>query len=572
MPSVRQFAIVFGATFAFLIPAAREGAAQAPPPPQHKHYDKPAGYDQAPAPGMPLAPRLQNLGVHVFPVSTRNERAQLFVNQGVNLAYGFNHAEAARAFAEAARLDPECAMAYWGHALVLGPNINAPMNPEDEPKALELMNKASALKPKVTPRERALIDALAARYTGRPDDRQKADRAFSEAMRAVTVNFPDDLDARTMYAESLMDLRPWNYWTRDGLPYDETKEIQASLEKVFEKNRNHPGALHLWIHLWEATDTPERAEAEADRLLPLMPGAGHIVHMPAHIYQRVGRHADVISSNQLAAKADEDYITQCRAQGLYPLGYYPHNLHFIWMGATASGQAQLALDSADRVAGAIPREALGTVPILQGFLVVPYWAKVRFGRWDEILADKGPHHDTPFTRGAWRYARALALTAKGRLAEAEKELGQLKVMVSDPALKGQVTFSSNSGHHILRIAPDVVAGEIAVKRRDWDRAIMHFDRAIRYEDSLIYQEPADWHAPVRQNLGAALLAAGRPDEAETVFWEDLKKNPENGWSLFGLTQALKAQGKDADAAAAEARFKKVWKDSDVTLTAARIGS
>ena len=542
------------------------------PPPSHKHYEKPAAYDQAPAPGMPVAPRLQNLGVHAFKVTTASERAQLFINQGLNLAYGFNHAEAGRAFAEAARLDPRCAMAYWGQAFVLGPNINAPMAPEEEPKAFALVQKALELKGTATPRERAYIEALAARYTNKAEDRQKGDRAFADAMRTVVTTFPDDTDARTIFAEALMDLRPWNYWTRDGLPYEETREVQSALEAVLARNRNHPGALHLWIHLWEATDTPERAEAEADRLLPLMPGAGHIVHMPAHIYQRVGRHADVISSNLLAAKADEDYIAQCRAQGMYPLGYYPHNVHFIWMGASVSGQRQLALDSARKLANAIPHEALGTVPILQGFVVVPYWAMVRFGEWDAILADTGPRHDTTFTRGVWRFARAMAFTARNRLEEAEAELKELKTLAADPQLKGQVTFSNNTGQAILRIAPEVVAGEIAAKRKDWDRATLHLDRAIRYEDALIYQEPPDWHAPVRQNLGAVLIEAGRADEAEAVFWEDLKKNPENGWSLFGLAQALRAQGKNDDAARVEARFRKAWKDADVKPATARIGS
>jgi tetratricopeptide (TPR) repeat protein len=303
-----------------------------------------------------------------------------------------------------------------------------------------------------------------------------------------------------------------------------------------------------------------------------MPGAGHIVHMPAHIYQRVGRHADVVSSNLLAAKADEEYIAQCKAQGLYPLGYYPHNVHFIWMGASASGRGKLAIDSAHRLVGAIPHEALGSVPILQGFVVVPYWAMVRFGQWDAILADKGPHHQTTFTRAAWRFARAMALTAKNQLTEAEAELEQLKLLVNDPELKKTVTFSQNTGYAIMRIAPEVVAGEMAARRKDWDKATLHLDRAVRYEDALIYQEPADWHAPVRQNLGAVLLEAGRSEEAEAVFWEDLRKNPENGWSLFGLVQALKAQGKDDDAAKAEARFRKAWKDADVTLTSARIGS
>lgn len=545
--------------------------AQTPPAPIHKHYETPADATE-PAPGMPLAPRLQNLGVHTFPVSTKHARAQLFMNQGLNLAYGFNHAEAARAFAEAARLDPTLAIAYAGHALVLGPNINAPMDPADEPKAYELAQQAVALKSRATPRERAYIDAIATRYTGRAEDRAANDRAFVEAMRKVVQTFPNDHDARTIYAEALMDTRPWNYWTRDGKPYADTVLITEALQQVLAKHESHPGALHLWIHLWEATTTPERAEAEADRLLPLMPGAGHIVHMPAHIYQRVGRHADVISSNILAAQADEDYIMQCKAQGIYPLGYYPHNLHFIWMGASASGQGQLALDSAQRIVNAIPHEALGSVPILQGFMVVPYWAMVRFGKWDMILDDKGPHHDTPFTRAAWRYARAMAFTAKDRLEAAEIELAYLRALVKDPGLEGQVTFSNNTGAHIMRIAPEVVAGEIAAKRKQWDAALLHLERAVRYEDALIYQEPADWHAPVRQNLGAVLLEMGRPDEAEVVFWEDLKRNPENGWSLFGLVRALKAQGKDEEAAFAEQRFQKTWKDADVRLTAARIGS
>jgi tetratricopeptide (TPR) repeat protein len=548
------------------------GFAQNPPGPSHQHYQKPPTYDQAAAPGMPLAPRLQSLGTHTFKVSTSSDRAQMFINQGVNLAYGFNHAEAFRAFAEAARLDPSCAMAYWGQALVLGPNINAPMNADDEPKAYALAQKATELMSGATPREQDYIEAVAKRYTGNAADRQAADRAFVHAMRELVDDHPDDLDARTLYAEAIMDLRPWNYWTRDGQPYDDTREIQKSLEYVIAKNPNHPGALHYWIHLWEPTDTPERAEAEADRLLTLMPGAGHVVHMPAHIYMRVGRHADVVKSNQMAVLADEDYIAQCRAQGLYPLGYYPHNIHFIWMGATASGQRQLALESSRKLAGAIPREALGEVPILQGFLVVPYWAMVRFGQWEDILADKGPPHGTAFTRGAWRYARAMALIAKGRLAAAEAELARLRTLVNDPSLKSPVTFSTNTGHAILRIAPEVIAGEIAARRKHWNTALLHLERAVRYEDALIYQEPPDWHAPVRHNLGAVLLAAGRADEAEAVYWEDLRKNPGTGWSLFGLMQSLKAQGKDAEAALAEERFRAAWKDADITLKGSRIGS
>jgi tetratricopeptide (TPR) repeat protein len=538
------------------------------PPPTHQHYEKPSGHE-APAPGMPLAPRLLNLGPHTFKVTTKSEEAQKFISQGVNLAYGFNHAEAARAFAEAARLDPECAMAYWGHALVLGPNINAPMAPEEEPKAYELAQKAMSLKAKVTPREQAYIDAIAARYTGKADDRKQADRAFADAMRKVAQAYPDDVDAKTIFAEALMDLRPWNYWTRDGEPYEETNEIVATLEQVLAKSQNHPGALHYWVHVWEPTDTPERAEAEADRLLPAMPGVGHMVHMPAHIYQRVGRHADVVKSNQMAVAADEDYIAQCKAQGIYPLAYYPHNVHFIWMGATATGQSKLAIESAKKVASVIPDEALGKVPILQGFLVVPYWALVRFGQWDEILADRGPRHATPFTRGAWRYARSMALINKGRLAEADKELALLKKTLADPTLKGQVTMSSNSGYAILRVGGEVVAGELAARRKQWNTALLHFERGVRYEDSLVYQEPPDWHSPVRENLAAALLATGRADEAEAIYWQDLKINPESGWSLNGLARALQAQGKKDESAEVQKRFEKAWKDADITLSPAR---
>lgn len=559
-----------GVASLFAAPVVNDAAAQttAAAAPVHKHYAEPKNAPQ-PKPGEPLAPRLQNLGVHTFPVSTRVRRAQLFMNQGLNLTYGFNHAEASRAYAEAARLDPSLAMAYWGQALVLGPNINAAMAPEAEPTAYELLQKAIALKSKASARERAYIDALAVRYSGKAEDRAANDRAFAEAMRKLTLQFPDDLDARTLYAESLMDLRPWGYFTRDGQPYEDTRRLTAALEQVLARHKNHPGALHLWIHLWESTDTPEKAEAEADRLLPLVPGAGHLVHMPAHIYQRVGRHADVVSSNLLAAKADEEYIAACKAQGLYPLGYYPHNLHFIWMGATASGQKALALESARKLASAIPQDALGAAPILQGFLVVPYFAMVRFGEWDAILADKGPSHQTTFTQAVWKYSRAMALIAKNRLDEAEAERTQLTALIADPALTGQTTFSANTGIAILRIAPEVIAGEIAAKRQDWDRAVLHLDRAVRYEDALVYQEPHDWHAPTRQNLGSVLLAAGRADEAETVMWEDLKRNPEHVWTLALLSKTLKAQGKDADAALIDARLARSSKAESRTGPVAR---
>ncbi len=535
--------------------------------PSHKHYEK-SEQAEKPAPTGELAPRLQNLGKHTFAVTTRSRQAQLFINQGVNLAYGFNHAEAGRAFREAARLDPDCAMAYWGQALVLGPNINVAMTPEDEPKAYELAQKALALKSKATPREKAYIDAVAQRYSGKARDRAARDRAYADAMRDVVRRFPHDLDAATMYAEALMDLRPWNYWMRDGRPYPETPEIVATLEKVIARNPDHPGANHYYIHALESTKTPEKAEAAADRLAKLMPGAGHMVHMPSHIYQRVGRYADAVASNESAVRADEDYITQCRAQGLYPMAYYPHNIHFLWFAATAEGRSQVSVDSARKVAAKVSDEMVDQLPILAGFRAVPWYALTRFGRWGEMLAEAAPADRFLYLRGTWHYARGLAFLGKGQLDEAEKELTELRRIAADPALN-YALFSPNTAAAILSVAPEVLAGELAARRKDYDAAVAHLERAVRLEDGLVYTEPSEWHYPPRQALGAVLLAAGRAKEAETVYWEDLSRNPVNGWSLFGLAQALRAQGRGDEAAAAQARFEKAWARADVTLTASR---
>jgi tetratricopeptide (TPR) repeat protein len=353
------------------------------------------------------------------------------------------------------------------------------------------------------------------------------------------------------------------------LPSEGTSEAVAALERVLAANPRHPGALHYWIHLWEPTKTPERAEKEADRLLPLMPGAGHIIHMPAHIYLRVGRYDDVVTSNQRAVAADEEYIAQCRAQGLYPLGYYPHNIHFVWLGATMTGRAALAIESARKTALAVANATAEQKPFVQGFMVVPYYALVRFGKWDEILAEPKPAHDAPFTRGIWHYARGTALAAKGRFDEAQQELAALQKIASDPALAKETSFSINPPDAILRIAPEVLSGDLAFRRKDYDKAIAHFERAIRLEEALIYTEPPDWHAPVRHWLGATLLEAKRPGEAEVVYWEDLRRNRENGWSLWGLHQALVAQDKKDDAALVLERFKKAWARADVTLSGTR---
>jgi tetratricopeptide (TPR) repeat protein len=537
--------------------------------PVHKHYQDHETFDTPSASGA-IAPRLQNVGKHTFQVTTKSEQAQRFINQGLNLAYGFNHAEAGRAFAEAARLDPNAAMAHWGQALVLGPNINAPMAPEEEPKALAHLRKAQSLKSKVSQREREYIDALALRFTGKPEDRAAADQAYAGAMRILQETYPDDLDAATLYAEAVMDLRPWNYWTRDGRPYDQTHEIIRALDRVLAKNPDHPGALHYWIHLWEASNTPEKAEAAADRLLPLAPAAGHLVHMPGHIFQRVGRYSDAMKANQMAILADEDYITQCKAQGLYPLGYYPHNVHFLWFAASMAGQSKIAIDAANKTAQAIPVAAVKEVPILQSFMLTPDYALVRFGRWDDILSAPAPRVDTMFTRGVRHYARGMAFIRKKNFDAASKEIEAVRKIANDPKLiETPSSMSLNQADTVLKVAATVLDGELAAAQGNYDAAIAHLDKAVRYHDNLIYTEPDDWHAPVRHALGAVLLDAGRPAEAEAVYWEDLRRHPKNGWALFGLTKALQAQNKHDQAKLVEADFKQVWADADVTLTASR---
>ncbi len=516
------------------------------------------------------APRLQNLGEHRFPVTTQSARAQLFINQGLMLAYGFNHAEAHRSFAEAARLDPDCAMAYWGMALVLGPNINMTMNPENEPQAHALVKEALALKPKVSEKERAYIDALATRYDGVvKNDRRALDLAYMEAMRALSIRYPDDLDAATLYAESVMDLRPWDYWTRDHRPYPETIEVMRVLEDVLANNPNHPGAIHLYIHTVELA-RPELAEAAAERLWTLAPGAGHLVHMPSHIFRRIGRYADASRSNQDAIAADEDYITQCRAQGVYPLAYYPHNIHFLWDSATLEGRRAVAIEAARKSAASIPDGAWREVPLLHQFVVAPLLAYVRFGDWEAILAEPRPPEDSLFWTGTWHYARGLAFTSQGRLVAADEERQALERIAAQDTLKDlRVTFSRNGAQAILAIAGEVLAGELAARRGDYDEAVARLHRGALLEDNLIYNEPPDWHVPVRQSLGAVLLDAGRPAEAEAVYWQDLRRNPENGYALFGLMQSLQAQGRTKAAAQIEVRFRQAWNAADVSLTASR---
>jgi tetratricopeptide (TPR) repeat protein len=527
----------------------------------------------------PIAPMLAGLGDYEFDVSTDNERSQYFFNQGLRLTYGFNHSEALRAFKEAARLDHDNAMAYWGWALVLGPNLNLPMQPQVVEQAYKAIQEAQAHKNSVSERERAYIDALATRYSENPEaDRAALDAAYAAAMSELTKAYPDDLDAATLYAASLMNLSPWNYWSRNGTPYPRTELLIAALESVMERNPEHPGAAHYYIHAVEAV-WPQSGVAAADTLRELMPGAGHMVHMPSHIYMRVGRYADSVAVNQLAAQADERYIASCRAQGIYPVNYYPHNVHFLVWAAMSQGSSAIAMEAARKIQISIP-EALDVEDELpndvyadawilyETFLTQPLFAMARFGWWDQVLAEPQPPDEARYMTGVWHYARGLAYVHTGSRGKAGRELKQLQVIIEEPGTR-DYPVSANGGYRLLTMASEILAGEIAASKKNYTEALAHLERAVRLQDGFFYIEPPDWYFSARHILGAVLLEAGYPDEAETVYWADLQRNPENGYALFGLMQSLKAQAKNDAAASVESRFRAAWSDADVQLTSSR---
>lgn len=530
------------------------------------------GQEPPPAP----APLFDNLGDHRFPVTTGSPLAQRYVSQGLTLAYGFNHAEAARSFGEAARLDPDCAMCFWGLAFVLGPNINAAMDAAANPEAWQAIRTAQRLAPRVSEREQAYISALAQRYTEAwTTDRAELDRAFAGAMREVARRFPEDDDALTLFAESMMDTTPWDYWLPDGSPKPETREIVEALETVLARNPRHPGANHFWIHAVEASAHPERGVAAADRLADLVPGAGHLVHMPGHIYFRVGRYHDAVMANQKADAADDAYVAACHAQGAYPLAYHPHNNHFLLAAAAMSGQSAVALAAAKKTASLVGGEhahlhAEKDYAALQYYGIAPYFALARFGRWQEILALPAPDKKLVFAGGFWHYVRGLALTATGETGQAERELASVRAAAASPEIEGWMFWGINSLSAVLGVAGEVLAGELAAKKGDVESAVAHLRKGVELEDALRYDEPPPWYYPVRHSLGAVLLQAGRPREAEEVYRADLVKHPANGWSLFGLAQSLRELGRGEEAEAVEARFREAWRNADVELSGSRI--
>ncbi len=493
-------------------------------------------------------------------VSTKNPQAQQFFDQGLRLIYAFNHDEAARSFQRAADLDPKLAMAYWGVAEAVGPNYNDPASDERFAEAHNAIQKAVDLSADASPAEQAYIQAMALRFPADPKaDRRQAAEAYHNAMREVVNNFPDDLDAATLFAESGMNLHPWGLWHHDGTPEAGTEEIVATLESVIKRDPNHMGAIHYYIHAVEASASPERALAAANRLAAMAPAAGHLVHMPAHVYIRTGDYAAAVKTNQAAAIADRAYIKASGAQGLYPMMYYSHNLHFIAMCSAMDGDYAESSRGAQMLAAHV-RPYVKDMPPLEGFVTIPIAVDVRFHKWDEILKMPQPNPEMKTETVFWHFARGMALAAKGKPDDAQVDYQV--VADAEKNTPEDVVFAmpvNNKTKDVLKIARDVLGAKIALARKDNAAAIAQLQEAVEVQDSLKYNEPEDWFFPVRESLGAMLLMNGDAAGAEKVFREDLDHHPRNPRSLFGLEQALKAQKRDYDAAFVQKRFLASWK-------------
>jgi tetratricopeptide (TPR) repeat protein len=516
-------------------------------------------------------PLYTDLGSHHHAISSQVPRTQQYFDQGIRLVFGFNHGEAIRAFREAARLDSTCAICYWGAALAYGPHVNAPMDSAGGVEAYALLQQAIALAPRASRAEQAYIRALTARYAATPPaNRSGLDSAYALAMADVVREYPQDLDAATLYAEALMDLRPWNYWKKDRSPYPGTEIIVAQLERVIAANPNHPGACHYYIHAVEAV-SPEKAVPCAERLAALMPGAGHMVHMPAHIYIRVGRYNDAIMANQHAVHADESYIAAEHPSGIYPVGYYPHNYHFLAFASMMSGRSADAIQAAKGLVASVPADVARAVPPMEAMLPYLDLTLVTFGRWDEVLSQPLPPADLRMSTALAQYARGVAFAATARWPEAQTALDSVRQIASGTNPADQTAMSAGEGENktVVDIATHALMGEIAYRQGKFPDAVAHFTKAVELEDTFNYVEPPQWYYPVRQSLGAALLKAGNPAQAEAVYREDLRRFPENGWDLYGLSLSLKQQGKTGDATAVDARLARAWAQSDVKLLSSR---
>jgi tetratricopeptide (TPR) repeat protein len=514
----------------------------------------------------PPASRFSGLGPHHRKVTTTSSTAQEHFDQGLAFLYGFNHDEAIRCFEAAAASDPECAMAFWGIAAANGPHINNPAVDEPHAKAAwSALSKARALATKRTKVEQALIEALAKRYADpQPADRKPLDEVYAAAMREVWKAYPDDADVGALTAEAMMDLRPWDQWAPGGKAQPGTEDVIRMLDEVLRLSPRHPLALHLLIHAVEASPNPEKAEVAADRLRDLQPGLGHMVHMPSHIDVRRGRWQDAVTANEKAIAADAAYRKIKPQQGFYRI-YMAHNLHMLAYAAMMQGESNKATHAIAEMLAGIPEEFIKqTAPMIDGYFAMPYELHIRFGRWDEMLAEPKPRDCFPMTNALWHYARGVSFAAKNDVANAKSE--QMAFAAAAKAVPKDAIFAQNPAADILGVAEKALAGEILYREGKTDEAVAALREAARREDHLHYVEPPPWIQPVRHALGAALMDARRYSDAEAVYRDDLAHYPENGWSLFGLSQSLKMQGKNAEAAAVTRRFDKTWQHADLKLS------
>jgi tetratricopeptide (TPR) repeat protein len=508
---------------------------------------------------------MAGLGDLHHPVSTKNPEAQKFFDQGLRLIYAFNHEEAGRSFQHAAELDPKLAMAYWGVAEAVGPNYNDPADPARFKQAHDAIQKATELSAGASASERAYIAAMAKRFPADPKtDLRQAAEEYHAAMRELVKQFPDDLDAATLFAESGMNLHPWGLWHHDGTPEAGTDEIVATLESVIRRDPNHMGAVHYYIHAVEASPHPERALAGANRLASLAPGAGHLVHMPGHIYIRTGDFDAAVKTNQKAAEADRAFL-QTSGPVMYGAMYYSHNLHFIAMCSSMDGDYAEARKAAAMLAANVA-PAVKAMPPLEGFMTVPMAVEVRFQKWDQILSLPQPDAALKTTTVYWHFARGMALAATGKVGDAEAEYKI--VSAAEAATPPDQVFQApinNKTKDILKIAGNVLGAKIASAKHDSSAAIAQLRQAVAVQDTLAYDEPPDWFFPVRESLGASLLLSGQAADAEKVFRDDLDRNPRNPRSLFGLSESLKAQKRDYDAQFVDKQFQSSWKSPETRL-------
>ena len=512
-----------------------------------------------------------NLGTLSYRVSTDSLLAQKFFDQGLRLTYAFNHAEARRAFQRAQALDPECAMCYWGEALVLGPNINAPMDKAANASALEALAKAKSLAGAASAKEQALIAALSERYSSEETvKRDELDRAYAKAMENVAGRFPHDPEIAVLYAESLMDLSPWDYWEAGGAtPKGRTTDIIEALERVLKANPDHPGAIHYYIHVVEASSNPKRAEPYARRLAAAMPGAGHVVHMPFHIYYRIGKYRSALEANRAAVNADEAYIAQASPEGIYPQAYYPHNVHSLMASAQMAGDGKTAIASAEKLSRIVSKESAREIAWVQPIMAAPYFAHAQFSEPATVLAISEPAEGFPFVKSAWHYARGVAYAALGEIEGAENELEAIVELEDDD----EVTKLASMGipaPDVLKLAAHIVQARIAQAQLDYSTAIQEFEQAVAIQDQLSYMEPAHWYYPVRQSLGAALIMAGDLDRAEQTLRTSLARTPNNGWALYGLKELYQKRGDRTSARATEKLLANAWAGEPTMLSLPRL--